>query len=170
MNKPLITLGFLVAALNAHAAEESIAESKDWIWTLSPTAEDVYYAGTTNKARNIIGVYCDGQAAGGACIYRADLGASCTKGQSYNAMLNAAVGSAPVTLTCDDNNILSIAPFDTINDAIRSKGLLSIAIPQADGSFTVSRFSLAGSTATIIGMRTAARQRAPTAQADFVRL
>lgn len=164
MNKPLllllVTLLSTILANESYAAATNQAQSKDWVWSLSPDADGMYYAGTENSVGNVLGLFCYSNEPGDNCFYATQLGSTCVHKHTHTAILNSEDGAAPVTLTCGTNNNFSIAPFDTVSSAVRGKSVLSIAIPLDDGSFTVSRFSLKGSTAAITGMNTAARQAA----------
>jgi hypothetical protein len=156
-------------------AAEQVHRSKDWVWNLSPSKHGLYYAATTNAAGHFIAVSCDPNVKGASCLYRAHFGLTCKEGDSYPALLNSTLGSAQLTLTCGNDNFFVLAPFDDVDKAVHSKGLLSIAVPYADGnSFSVSRFSTAGSTAAITGMSSALARDAESPQtspqAAFVRL
>jgi hypothetical protein len=171
----LIATALLVSSLGVSAAAqagEKVHSSKDWVWSHSADSK-VQYAATTNAAGNFIGLYCFTEVEGDNCVYQAQLGPVCKEGDRYPAILNAPSGSAPLELTCRSDNVLAISPFKAIDDAIRNNRTVSIAVP-ADGSFTVSRFSLAGSTAAITAMSSALARDAESPQtspqAAFVRL
>lgn len=151
-------------SLGTMADQSDSFQSKDWIWSRSTDDDNFYYAATANSAGNMLGQYCYLES--GNCVYIVHLGIACDAGSEYPALISSAAGAVHVTLRCKSNNAFFVEGFDAIDRAVRGTTSVGIVAPLQSGEFTVSRFSLAGSTSAIDRMRAATQVKLQQTRAN----
>jgi hypothetical protein len=103
---------------------------------------DLTSAYTTNESGSVFGILC-----GKTCVFYLNMQTSCTKNNTYPAMINSKAGSAAIQLRChivDEHYLLSTEAEESYFDMLREGGVVGFAIPLESGKFSVSRFSLTG--------------------------
>lgn len=152
MKRFILVFVLLAVSAGAQAAER---QSKDWAWGVGDAGS--IYAATTNSAGNFLGQYC--YPSSGGCYYVIKLNTRCEAGADYPALINAASGAVHASLRCTDKGGMVFKDFDQIDSIVRTAPRIGVVVPMEDGAFTVSRFSLAGSTNAIDRMRVAAEAK-----------
>lgn len=130
-------------------------ESGDWHWNIDGT--DMFYAGTSNNAENLLVQFC--YLTDGNCIYAVSFGLTCDKGAKYPALVNTDSGARSIELICGNKmqgqNVLMFSNFEEIDDVIRSNDRVGFVLPLKGDEFKAIRFSLRGSAKALDAMRAA---------------
>lgn len=156
--KAIIIAGLLVVSAAASAATPVISGD----WGRGVNTRGFRYALTINASESALGQFCSSR---GDCWYAVSFSkATCNDGAQYAGLINSVTGAGHyganhITLVCSKNTMV-IKEFNLIDQAVRNASSIGIAGPLESGEFSVSRFSLSGSTRAIDGMR-ATIQRAP---------
>jgi len=150
----------LVAALAAALAVSSVCASvvaaeRYGNWAVQSIGRFVE-AVTSDRQGATLALACDGQ----ACVFYIDNDTTCLDGTEYLVLLNAASGAAHVTLECKAvansrgrTHVFAFASGESIEEAVATQSIVSIAFPMADGSFRVSRFDTSGYDGAVAAMR-----------------
>jgi len=111
---------------------------------------------TPDRQGATLALACDGQ----ACVFYIDNDTICVDGSEYLVLLNAASGAAHVTLECKAvansrgrTHVFAFSSGESIEEAVATQSIVSIAFPMADGSFRVSRFDTSGYAGAVAAMK-----------------
>jgi hypothetical protein len=111
---------------------------------------------TADQQGATLALACDGR----TCVFYIDNDTSCIDGTEYFVLLNAPSGAAHVTLECravansrGRTHVFAFAGGESIEEAVATQSIVSIAFPMADGSFRVSRFDTSGYAGAVAAMR-----------------
>jgi len=153
MKKRLIIGGLLAVSAGAQA-EPGVTMSGDWGRGINRTGS--HYASTINPSGSALGQLCSSQ---GNCWYTLKVSeVRCNKDTRNIGLAASTLGSESIPLRCIDGNVYVIEDFDDMDFTVRNAASVGIVIPLVSGEFSVSRFSLRGSTYAIDGMRAAAQR------------
>lgn len=151
--KTIIIAGLLAVSTGAQA-EPGVTMSGDWGRGINPSGS--HYALTVNASKSALGQFCSSQ---GNCWYSINVSeVRCDKGARNFGLASSTLGSEPISLRCGDNNVYLIEDFDEMDVTVRNAANVGIVVPLVGGEFSVSRFSLRGSTYAVDGMRAAAQR------------
>lgn len=157
MKKSLLalTIAELLTLSAVAQAERGVIMSGDWGRGIN--ADGTHYALTINASDSALGQICSSV---GNCGYIVSFNnVTCADGEKNPGLMSSSFGANHVTLVCSKNRYL-IEEFDLVDATVRNASGVSIVCSLEGGEFTVSRFSLTGSTRTVDDMR-ATIQRAP---------
>lgn len=141
------TMIALVATLAASTAVANQVQFGDWVF--EPAGTNTEYASTENGSNDGLAKTCPHN--DNLCYWTLVTKIKCSKGSAIPVILSADTGSMSATLRCiteqDPATGLAMEAFDNPADVqsfLEKAGNLSIAVPLADGTFTVMRFSMDG--------------------------
>ena len=156
-------------ALGASTANAADISSGDWNWNIDGT--DMFYAGTSNNAQNLLAQFC--YLTDGNCVYAVSFGLNCDKGEKYPALLNSDSGARSIELICGNKmqgqNVLMFSSFEEIDGIIRSNNRIGFVLPLKGDEFKAIRFSLRGSAKALDAMRTAVQIMTDAARSEDVK-
>ena len=135
-----LTLCFLVVGQSSVIAAESVAY-QNWIVDITNNTTEAH---TANDSGSSFGLFCSRD----SCLFYVHQNFDCKPGEKYSALVNSGAVSGPVSVECAkiNGNIFQIlVPFNLVLEASKNAEVIGFAFPLSNGTFTVARFSLAGS-------------------------
>jgi hypothetical protein len=134
----------LIATLSCSAALSAHAQTFGAWRVYSSAAEGLAMAISTNDSGQGLFKAC-GET---SCFWVVTFNATCEDGNSYPAMMTSGAGSMSLDLTCKPTaqipGRLIMSNPDAVDAAVRSGGIVGLAVPMKNGDFRVSRYRVSG--------------------------
>ncbi|WP_193166258.1 hypothetical protein [Microbulbifer hainanensis] len=150
INYLLLTLGLTLASGLSLAADGY--GSWKWAYFDDNSGTFALTASDSGKALTQVCYFNTGE-----CIYSVNFPASCETGSSYSALVNSDTAAFTIDMVCHNSTSLggfyNLADFDRIDQIVRKSNKVGFAMAMEGGAFSVVRFSLSGSSATLDEMR-----------------
>lgn len=126
-------------------------------WTHGIDDEKMPYMAVANDSGNLFGQWCNKEDL--ACFWMIVTKTKCEQGSSIPGLLNSPANngatsvrllcSKPTTFRGEAYHRMLVAPFDNVTTLVKGQSRISLAVPMADGSFTVMRYDISGIDAAI---------------------
>lgn len=145
MRKIVLTVLCLLSFLSLQATAGEKVAYQNWIVDISSATTEAY---TANDSKSSFGVFC----AADKCLFYLHQALQCQPGAKYSVLMNSATVSTALSIQCTQigSNLFQILdPFDAVLNAVKAGDTIGFAVALQSGAFSVTRFSLAGSTDAI---------------------